>query len=127
MLFSTSIVTSAISLNAFPTPPITAVDAPNASTRALDAASADSNSFRLPVINIGSRQNGRLQPKNVTNVDYNRKNILNKIKFCLNNRKFINSLKKLQNPYGDGNSAYKIIKVLKEINLLETTQKRNSY
>ena len=39
----------------------------------------------------------------------------------------INSLKKLQNPYGDGNSAYKIIKVLKEINLLETTQKRNSY
>lgn len=84
-------------------------------------------SFRLPVINIGSRQNGRLQPKNVVNVDYNRKNILNKIKFCLNNLKYINSLKKLQNPYGDGNSAYKIIKVLKEINLLETTQKRNSY
>ena len=84
-------------------------------------------SFRLPVINIGSRQNGRLQPKNVVNVDYNRKNILNKIKFCLNNRNYIKSLKKLQNPYGDGNSAYKIIKVLKEINLLETTQKRNSY
>jgi len=84
-------------------------------------------SFRLPVINIGSRQNGRFQPKNVVNVDYNRKNILNKIKFCLNNRNYIKSLKKLQNPYGDGNSAYKIIKVLKEINLLETTQKRNSY
>jgi len=84
-------------------------------------------SFRLPVINIGSRQNGRMQPKNVVNVDYNRKNILNKIKFCLNNRNYINSLKKLKNPYGDGNSAYKIIKVLKEINLLETTQKRNSY
>ena len=49
-LFSTSIVTLAISLKAFPTPPITAVDAPNASTRALDAASADSNSFKLPVI-----------------------------------------------------------------------------
>jgi GDP/UDP-N,N'-diacetylbacillosamine 2-epimerase (hydrolysing) len=84
-------------------------------------------SFRLPVINIGSRQNGRLQPKNVNNVDYNRKNILNKIKFCLNNDKYITSLKKLQNPYGDGNSASKIIKVLKKINLLETTQKRNSY
>ena len=84
-------------------------------------------SFRLPVLNIGSRQNGRLQSRNVINVDYNRKNILNKIKFCLNNDKYITSLKKLQNPYGDGNSASKIIKVLKKINLLETTEKRNSY
>jgi len=84
-------------------------------------------SFKLPVINIGSRQNGRLQPRNVVNVGYCRKDILNKIKFCLNNRKYINSLKKLQNPYGDGNSAHKIIKVLKKINVLDTTQKRNSY
>jgi len=84
-------------------------------------------SFKLPVINIGTRQNGRLQPRNVVNADYNAKDILNKIKFCLNNYKYINSLKKLKNPYGDGNSASKIIKVLKKINLLETTQKRNSY
>jgi UDP-hydrolysing UDP-N-acetyl-D-glucosamine 2-epimerase len=84
-------------------------------------------SFKLPVINIGSRQNGRLQPRNVINVDFNRKNILKRIEFCLNNSKYINSLKKMKNPYGDGNSANKIIKVLKKINLSETTQKRNSY
>lgn len=84
-------------------------------------------SFKLPVINIGTRQNGRLQPRNVVNADYNAKDILNKIKFCLNNYKYINSLKKLKNPYGDGKTASKIIKVLKKINLLETTQKRNSY
>ena len=34
---------------------------------------------------------------------------------------------KMKNPYGDGKSANKIIKVLKKINLSETTQKRNSY
>lgn len=84
-------------------------------------------SFKLPVINIGSRQNGRLQPRNVINVDFNRKNILKKIEFCLNNSKYIKSLKKMKNPYGDGKSANKIIKVLKKINLSETTQKRNSY
>jgi UDP-hydrolysing UDP-N-acetyl-D-glucosamine 2-epimerase len=84
-------------------------------------------SFRLPVINIGSRQNGRLQPRNVINAEHNRKDILNKIKFCLNDNKYINMLKKLKNPYGDGDSAHKIINVLKKINLLETTQKRNSY
>ena len=84
-------------------------------------------SFKLPVINIGSRQNGRLQPRNVINVDFNRKIILKKIEFCLNNSKYIKSLKKMKNPYGDGKSANKIIKVLKKINLSETTQKRNSY
>ena len=48
--FPTSTVVFAKSLNAFDTPPITAVEAPNAITRAFDAARAESNIFKSPVI-----------------------------------------------------------------------------
>ena len=36
--------------------------------------------FNCPTLNVGSRQNSRLKPKNVIDVDANKKKILNKIK-----------------------------------------------
>ena len=74
-------------------------------------------SFKKPVINIGSRQNGRLKPKNVIDVSYNRKQISDKIKFILNNKNFKRSLQNLKNPYGDGKSAKRILKYLKTIDI----------
>ena len=74
-------------------------------------------SFKKPVINIGSRQNGRLKPKNVIDVSYNREQISDKIKFILNNKNFKKSLQNLKNPYGDGKSAKRILKYLKTIDI----------
>ena len=73
--------------------------------------------FKIPVVNIGSRQNGRLKPKNVVNTDYNTKQIQKKINYVLNNKVFQISLKSLKNPYGQGNSSKKINKLLTKIKL----------
>jgi UDP-hydrolysing UDP-N-acetyl-D-glucosamine 2-epimerase len=84
-------------------------------------------SFKLPVINIGTRQNGRLKPKNIINADYNRHDIYNKIKFCMSNKKYLKTIKSLRNPYGDGKSSLKILKILDKIDLTKSTQKKNTY
>ena len=73
--------------------------------------------FKITEINIGTRQNGRLKPKNVINTGYNSKQIQNKISYVLNNKKFQKNLKNLKNPYGDGDSSKRIIKLLKTIKL----------
>lgn len=83
--------------------------------------------YKIPVINIGSRQNGRLKPVNVINAKCNKNDIYKKIKFCLNNEKFNKSIKNVKNPYGDGNSSKKIIKIIKQLNLNQSTQKLNTY
>ena len=74
-------------------------------------------SFKKPVLNIGNRQNGRLKPKNVIDSSYDLKEIIEKTKYILNNKRFTKSLNSLKNPYGDGKSAIKILKYLKKINL----------
>ena len=84
-------------------------------------------SFRVPVINIGSRQYGRLKPQNVIDAKHNSNDIYNKIIYCLNNKIFIKKIKKIKNPYGNGNSAKKIVNILKKINLNQSTQKINTY
>ena len=71
--------------------------------------------LNLPAVNIGSRQKGREQAKNVINVDYNRKQIIKAISKTLSWR-----LKNIKNLYGDGNTAKKVLKFLK---LLLTKQR----
>jgi UDP-hydrolysing UDP-N-acetyl-D-glucosamine 2-epimerase len=84
-------------------------------------------SFKLPVINVGTRQNGRLKPKNVINANYDRNDIFNKIKFCMTNKKYLKIIKFLKNPYGDGKSSSRIVKILSKIDLNKSTQKQNTY
>jgi UDP-hydrolysing UDP-N-acetyl-D-glucosamine 2-epimerase len=55
-------------------------------------------SFRVPVINIGSRQYGRLKPQNVIDAKHNSNDIYNKIIYCLNNKIFIKKIRKIKNP-----------------------------
>ena len=74
-------------------------------------------SFAKPVINIGNRQNCRLKPKNVIDTKCKSQEIFNKINFAFKNKKFIKSIKKLKNPYGDGKSSMRIVKLLKKISL----------
>ena len=74
-------------------------------------------SFKLPVINIGSRQNGRLRASNVIDVDHDIKQIKNAINIVFNDQEFKDSLKNLTNPYGDGTAAKQIVDVLSNVEL----------
>jgi UDP-N-acetylglucosamine 2-epimerase (non-hydrolysing)/GDP/UDP-N,N'-diacetylbacillosamine 2-epimerase (hydrolysing) len=70
--------------------------------------------FNIPTINIGSRQNKRLRPNNVIDVDHNEIQILKAIRKCLKSK---DENKKFFNPYGDGDSALKIISIIKNLDL----------
>jgi GDP/UDP-N,N'-diacetylbacillosamine 2-epimerase (hydrolysing) len=74
----------------------------------------ESSSFKVPVINLGRRQNNRYRPKNVIDLKtISMKLILKNIKKATS-QKFYRIIKNITNPYGDGNSSKKIIKILKQ-------------
>ena len=70
--------------------------------------------FNVPTINIGSRQNKRLRPKNVIDVGHDEDEISEAIKLCIKSRE---NNRKYSNPYGDGDSASKIISIIKNLDL----------
>tara|TARA_B100000787_G_C16196351_1_gene301159 strand:- start:3735 stop:4904 length:1170 start_codon:yes stop_codon:yes gene_type:complete len=72
-------------------------------------------SFKLPVVNIGNRQGGRLREKNVINVKCTSKDIIKGILKGVNSS-FRTTLKNIKNPYGDGNASMRIVKLIKNIN-----------
>lgn len=74
--------------------------------------------FRLPVVNIGSRQKGRVRAANVIDVGYDRAEILGGISKALTSE-FREELTKLVNPYGSGHASERIIQRLKEVALDE--------
>jgi len=89
---------------------------------------AEAPSFKLPVVNIGTRQINRQRANNVIDVDYNRDQIINAIKTTLFDVKFKNNLKACINPYGDGNTSQKVLKILANIEINQNLlQKINSY
>ncbi|MCS7161311.1 MAG: UDP-N-acetylglucosamine 2-epimerase, partial [Gemmatales bacterium] len=73
-------------------------------------------SFRLPVINIGTRQAGRVRAANVVDVGYSHQEIVAAIHRVLDPR-FRASLRNLTNPYGDGHASQRIASVLSTIPL----------
>lgn len=85
--------------------------------------------FKKPVVNIGSRQNGRLKPVNIIDSNLNINSIYNKIVFCLENKKFKRKISRITNPYGNGNTSKKILSILKKINFLNKSiiQKKITY
>lgn len=69
--------------------------------------------YHAPCVNLGRRQNNRMQGKNVINSNFNEKEIIKSIKKALSTS-FKRICKKGKNPYGDGKSSERIIKVLKK-------------
>jgi UDP-hydrolysing UDP-N-acetyl-D-glucosamine 2-epimerase len=74
-------------------------------------------SFKLPVINIGNRQNNRERAENVIHSDYNTDEIIKSIKFVLENEEFKRKLLQCKNPYGDGKAGEKIAEILSKIEI----------
>ncbi len=88
----------------------------------------EASSFLKPVINIGTRQNGRLRSKNIIDVNYSKEEIFNSLK-KLNNKRFYSKLiNNLKNPYYYPNTSSKILKILKKISIeKKVLQKRITY
>ena len=78
----------------------------NSSSGIVEAAS-----FKLPVVNIGSRQSGKFKPKNVIDTGYHYKEIHNGIKKALS-KSFKKSINKLNNPYESKISTTEIAKMI---------------
>ena len=73
--------------------------------------------YKIPVINVGNRQKGRMNAGNVKFVKYNIKEIFSAINFSCFNKVYLQKIKKLKNPYGDKNSANKILKAINSVDL----------
>ena len=83
----------------------------NSSSGMIEAAS-----FKIPVINIGTRQNNRERAANVIDVAYDRKKIIQGLQKVLSGDKlFMAKLADLKNPYDQGNASERILKVLQTI------------
>jgi len=83
----------------------------NSSSGIVEAAS-----FELPVVNLGSRQQGRLCGKNVIHAEMKADTIIRAIRLAVSPG-FRESLRGLTNPYGDGKAAPRIVEVLKTVPL----------
>ena len=92
---------------------IAAVMVGNSSSGILEAAS-----FGLPVVNIGTRQHGRLRAGNVIDVGYDRTAIVSAVRHALEDPAFRAALRECRNPYGDGNAARRTVDVLRRLRLV---------
>ncbi|MGY0372539.1 UDP-N-acetylglucosamine 2-epimerase [Clostridium sp. JNZ J1-5] len=85
-------------------------------------------SFKLPVINIGTRQDGRLRAVNVIDVGYTKEEILSGINKALYEGEYIEKLASCINPYGNGDAGEKIADILCKVEInKELIQKRITY
>ena len=80
-------------------------------------------SFKIGTINIGDRQNGRIRAESVIDCKCGFEPI-KKAFIKLYSKEFQRDLKKVKNPYGDGNSAKKIIEIIKKTNFSFMLQKK---
>ena len=76
----------------------------------------ESASFKLPTVNIGTRQQGRERAKNVLDAAGDSASILKAIGLA-RTTEFLQSLKDLVNPYGEGRASEKIVEVLTKMPL----------
>jgi len=79
--------------------------------------------FNLPVINVGSRQEGREHGENVVNVDYSFFEIEKSVNKVMSDN-FKNKLTNSKKPYGDGNASENIVEILANIKLNDLLLKK---
>jgi UDP-N-acetylglucosamine 2-epimerase (non-hydrolysing) len=72
--------------------------------------------FKLPVVNIGDRQKGRLRTPNIIDTPDEADAIERAIQRALS-PEFRKSLSEMENPYGNGDASKQILRVLKTVPL----------
>lgn len=80
--------------------------------------------FKLPVVNIGARQNGRERAKNAIDCIDNKNLIKKSIEYALSSA-FKNKIKNIKNPYNKGNTFESVFKTLKKIKINEKLLQKN--
>ena len=75
-------------------------------------------SFKLPVVNIGTRQHGRLRAQNVIDVGHGRNEIVAAVKTALYDPSFHARVQACINPYGDGFAAPRTVDILRRLRLV---------
>lgn len=70
--------------------------------------------FKLPVVNIGSRQNGRERGINVIDCEFEVASIKKALDTALYDNTFISKLETSSNIYGDGKSSARIVNIIKD-------------
>ena len=80
--------------------------------------------MKIPAINIGNRQQGRERVKNVIDVCHEKNAIIRAINKVLLDKDFLKKVKMIENPYGKGESAKKIVDILKTVSLNNLIQKQ---
>lgn len=83
-------------------------------------------SLKVPTVNIGDRQSGRIKAKSIIDTDYNADNIYLAIKTAIS-KDFKNLCKNIINPYGSGDTSSKIMNVLKSIDIQNLSLKKTFY
>ncbi len=73
--------------------------------------------YKLPVVNIGSRQKGRINAGNVEFVNYEQKKIIKAMNNAAFNKKYRKSLTSKKFFYGNGKAPQKISSILNKINI----------
>ena len=71
--------------------------------------------FKVPCVNIGTRQAGRLRSTNVIDAGYNQVDIKKATKKAITDRNFLDQVRRCENPYGEGNTSKKIAAILKQM------------
>jgi len=72
----------------------------------------ESPTFKVPCINLGNRQYGRLRAKNIIDVTKIEVQTLKKAYILSQSDAFKEKIKNLKNPYGDGKSSKKILDII---------------
>ena len=75
--------------------------------------------LKIPVINIGNRQKGRLHANNVQFVPHDRGQIISAIKRAVFDTNYRDTVSNCENPYGDGKSSARIADIIATVPLDE--------
>ena len=73
--------------------------------------------LKLPVVNIGNRQKGRLHAENVKFVPHKKENIIEAVQHAVYNIEYREEVGHCSNPYGDGKSSKKIAEILANLTI----------
>ena len=88
----------------------------------------DAPSLGLPVVNIGTRQEGRERGRNVIDVGHSKSEVTRAIEKALTDGDFLEEVKQCQTPYGDGKAGQRIAEILSKIKITpELIQKKITY
>lgn len=77
----------------------------------------ESAHFKVPVVNIGTRQQNRERSSNVLDVPHDRGAIVRAVRTALSDAQFRERVRTCINPYGDGKASARIVDVLSTIPL----------